>query len=361
MSERVEVGWRLRLEAWGAGYATEGAREALRTGFETLGLDEIVSFVDPGNERSLAVTRRLGMTRGGRGAASDARRHDREDPLDPRRGRRSPASVRELMFDLVIFDCDGVLVDSERIAVPVDVIMLERLGWPLTEAEVIERFVGRSEAYMRGRDRGSARAPARRRTGRPSSLRSTATRSRISRRRRRRRGARPDRRADVRGLQQQPRAAAPLARAHRAATSASRAGSSAPSTWRTESRRPTCSCTRPRAGRRSCTLRGGRGQRFWLAGCPRGGYDRVRLRRRSHAGRAPGRTRHDGVHRHARAAGAPRRGADCPKRLGRPQAAQGHWSLWRSVRLPDRRARPPRPDAGGRVSVAPAPGDGLPA
>jgi HAD superfamily hydrolase (TIGR01509 family) len=54
------------------------------------------------------------------------------------------------MFDLVIFDCDGVLVDSERIAVRIDVIVLERLGWPLTEAEVIERFVGRSEEYMVG-------------------------------------------------------------------------------------------------------------------------------------------------------------------------------------------------------------------
>jgi RimJ/RimL family protein N-acetyltransferase len=61
MSDRVEVGWRLRREAWGAGYATEGARAALRAGFGTLGLDEIVSFVDPGNARSLAVTRRLGM------------------------------------------------------------------------------------------------------------------------------------------------------------------------------------------------------------------------------------------------------------------------------------------------------------
>lgn len=54
------------------------------------------------------------------------------------------------MLDLVIFDCDGVLVDSERIAVRIDVIVLERLGWPLTEAEVIERFVGRSEEYMVG-------------------------------------------------------------------------------------------------------------------------------------------------------------------------------------------------------------------
>jgi HAD superfamily hydrolase (TIGR01509 family) len=52
------------------------------------------------------------------------------------------------VFDLVIFDCDGVLVDSERIAVRVDVEVLGRMGWTLTEAEVIERFVGRSEADM---------------------------------------------------------------------------------------------------------------------------------------------------------------------------------------------------------------------
>jgi HAD superfamily hydrolase (TIGR01509 family) len=54
------------------------------------------------------------------------------------------------MVDLVIFDCDGVLVDSERIAVPIDVIVLQRVGWPLTEAEVIERFVGRSHEYFVG-------------------------------------------------------------------------------------------------------------------------------------------------------------------------------------------------------------------
>jgi HAD superfamily hydrolase (TIGR01509 family) len=53
-----------------------------------------------------------------------------------------------LEWDLVIFDCDGVLVDSERISVAIDVRMLAELGWPLTEAEVIDRFVGRSEAYM---------------------------------------------------------------------------------------------------------------------------------------------------------------------------------------------------------------------
>jgi HAD superfamily hydrolase (TIGR01509 family) len=43
-----------------------------------------------------------------------------------------------------------VLIDSERIAVRVDQVVLARLGWPLSEAEIIERFMGRSEAYMTG-------------------------------------------------------------------------------------------------------------------------------------------------------------------------------------------------------------------
>jgi HAD superfamily hydrolase (TIGR01509 family) len=54
------------------------------------------------------------------------------------------------VFDLVIFDCDGVLVDSERIAVRVDAEVLGRLGWHLTEDEIVERFMGRSEEYMVG-------------------------------------------------------------------------------------------------------------------------------------------------------------------------------------------------------------------
>ena len=48
----------------------------------------------------------------------------------------------------MIFDCDGVLVDSERIAVRVDVAVLAQLGWAMTEAEVVERFMGRTDAYM---------------------------------------------------------------------------------------------------------------------------------------------------------------------------------------------------------------------
>lgn len=51
-------------------------------------------------------------------------------------------------IELVIFDCDGVLIDSERLAVRIDVRVLAELGWALTEQEVIERFVGRSHTYF---------------------------------------------------------------------------------------------------------------------------------------------------------------------------------------------------------------------
>lgn len=59
----VEIGWRLAAPAWGKGYATEGARLAVRHGFERIGLAEIVSFTVPQNRRSRAVMERLGMTR----------------------------------------------------------------------------------------------------------------------------------------------------------------------------------------------------------------------------------------------------------------------------------------------------------
>ena len=52
-------------------------------------------------------------------------------------------------LELVIFDCDGVLVDSERIAIRIDVIAIANLGLEVTEAEVVERFVGRTEESMR--------------------------------------------------------------------------------------------------------------------------------------------------------------------------------------------------------------------
>jgi RimJ/RimL family protein N-acetyltransferase len=62
LSDEVEVGWRLRRSGWGRGLATEGGAAALRAGFETLGLEEIIAVVDTENAASVAVTRKLGMT-----------------------------------------------------------------------------------------------------------------------------------------------------------------------------------------------------------------------------------------------------------------------------------------------------------
>jgi RimJ/RimL family protein N-acetyltransferase len=57
----VEVGWRLARHAWGQGLATEGAAEALRFGFDVLGLPEIVSFAVPANLPSHRVMERRDM------------------------------------------------------------------------------------------------------------------------------------------------------------------------------------------------------------------------------------------------------------------------------------------------------------
>jgi HAD superfamily hydrolase (TIGR01509 family) len=46
--------------------------------------------------------------------------------------------------ELVIFDCDGVLVDSERICVRVDAEVLAELGCSYSREEVVELFVGSS-------------------------------------------------------------------------------------------------------------------------------------------------------------------------------------------------------------------------
>ena len=59
----VEVGWRLSFAYWGHGYATEAARLALRYGFGTLALSEIVSYTATTNRRSRALMERLEMRR----------------------------------------------------------------------------------------------------------------------------------------------------------------------------------------------------------------------------------------------------------------------------------------------------------
>lgn len=50
--------------------------------------------------------------------------------------------------ELVIFDCDGVLVDSERLAIGLNIEMLAEYGYTATEQEIIDQFVGRSLAAI---------------------------------------------------------------------------------------------------------------------------------------------------------------------------------------------------------------------
>jgi RimJ/RimL family protein N-acetyltransferase len=58
----VEIGWRLATNYWGRGLAAEGARAAVRYGFEVLGLEQLVSFTVPANFRSRRVMEKLCMT-----------------------------------------------------------------------------------------------------------------------------------------------------------------------------------------------------------------------------------------------------------------------------------------------------------
>src|SRR5690348_11975511 len=53
-----------------------------------------------------------------------------------------------MRFDLAIFDCDGVLIDSEHLAVRADVACLAEVGIILTEAEILSTYVGVSVAGM---------------------------------------------------------------------------------------------------------------------------------------------------------------------------------------------------------------------
>jgi RimJ/RimL family protein N-acetyltransferase len=58
-----EVGWRLREDAWGQGYAKEAAIASIDHAFETLGAERVVAITFPGNVESWGLMERLGMTR----------------------------------------------------------------------------------------------------------------------------------------------------------------------------------------------------------------------------------------------------------------------------------------------------------
>jgi len=51
--------------------------------------------------------------------------------------------------DLLIFDCDGVLIDSEIIVCRIAAEELTQLGYPITVEQVMQRFAGRPDGEMR--------------------------------------------------------------------------------------------------------------------------------------------------------------------------------------------------------------------
>ncbi len=60
---RVEIGWRLRADGWGQGYAREAAEASLTYGFGTIGLTQILAYTVKQNAASWGLMQRLGMVR----------------------------------------------------------------------------------------------------------------------------------------------------------------------------------------------------------------------------------------------------------------------------------------------------------
>jgi RimJ/RimL family protein N-acetyltransferase len=60
--DETEAGWSLHTREWGHGYATEATRAVLEWGFDGLPLDYVTAMIQPANDRSVAVARRLGFT-----------------------------------------------------------------------------------------------------------------------------------------------------------------------------------------------------------------------------------------------------------------------------------------------------------
>lgn len=88
LTPAIEIGWRLAFNHWGKGYATEGALAALRYGYMTLNLEEIVSFTAVANQRSRHVMEKIGM------------QHNIEDDFDHPKLSEGHALRRHVLYHL---------------------------------------------------------------------------------------------------------------------------------------------------------------------------------------------------------------------------------------------------------------------
>lgn len=93
----IELGYTLRRDRWGRGYATEASRACLDAGFAHLDVARIVAVVDEENARSLRVAEGLGMVRVGT-VRTNGRPHAlfaiRPSPAAGRRRSTRPAPRR---------------------------------------------------------------------------------------------------------------------------------------------------------------------------------------------------------------------------------------------------------------------------
>lgn len=58
----TELGWTLRRDAWGRGYATEAARACMDWAFREFDIPYLTSLIESDNDRSIRLAKRLGMT-----------------------------------------------------------------------------------------------------------------------------------------------------------------------------------------------------------------------------------------------------------------------------------------------------------
>ena len=72
-SSDIEIGYRLVPEAWGLGFATEGAAAMRDYGFDDVGLARIIGVTHPGNRASQHVLAKIGMVDEGYGRYYDQR------------------------------------------------------------------------------------------------------------------------------------------------------------------------------------------------------------------------------------------------------------------------------------------------
>jgi RimJ/RimL family protein N-acetyltransferase len=58
--DEFEIGWQLRPDAWGHGYATEAGLAMAEWAFDQ-GIEQVIALVRPANSRAAAMVRRIGM------------------------------------------------------------------------------------------------------------------------------------------------------------------------------------------------------------------------------------------------------------------------------------------------------------